>query len=378
MTADYVLDATRKLTGLDPERAREAARKIEGLGIAHLTEALVNVPTIDAAVAAVFLDESIDGLIEHEIERTKLVSKLRNDREVWPTWAELRAAYRIADSIEGIEIQLEPDRAQGRQADFRITFPGEGDVSIEFKALGLSEAEARFCQRARPTLEALKPEAGFVTLHAPLDTEREGIWLNREQRREGEREAVRLSRRLPAHTRGLSGAVVTAQGAEDAYVRRLQGRMTEAFGQLPGDHDCWVAFHWSNGAPFRLVSEALKNIDAPENLAGVAFIGTAVAFPHDAFHHFLMWAAYPQPEGEEGETLFDSPDEELGKLVFDRIDRSAGVRASVVRTSVFGERQPRDVLMRDGAQRILPYVLLIDPDPAEAIRESGLAITPRA
>jgi hypothetical protein len=375
MTADYVLNATRKLTGLDPERVREAAQKIEALGIAHLTETLVNAPTIDAAVAAVFLDESLDGLMGRGIERTKLLAKLRNDRDVWPTWAELRAAYRIADSIEGIEIQLEPDRAQGRQADFRIALPGEGEVSIEFKALGLSEAEARFCQRARPTLEALKPDAAFVTLHAPLDIERDGVWVNREQRREAEREAHRLSRRLPEHTRGLSGAVVTAQGAEDAYVRRLRDRMNEAFGQLPDDHDCWVTFHWSNGAPFHLVSEALKNIEAPANLVGVAFIGTAVAFPHDAVHHFVMWAAYPQPD--EGEMIFDSADQELGQLVFDRVDRSAGVRASVVRISAFGERRPRDVLMRDGSQRILPYVLLIDPDPVEMIRESGLQIRPR-
>jgi hypothetical protein len=243
------------------------------------------------------------------------------------------------------------------------------DVSIEFKALGLSEAEARFCRCARPTLEGLRPNAGFVTLHAPLDIHDEGTWLNREERRHGEREAFRLSRHLPAHTRGLSRAVVVAQGAEAAYVARLRSRMIEAFEQLPTDHDCWVAFHWTNGAPFRLIGEALNEVSAPPNLVGIAFVGTAVAFPHDALHHFIMWALYPQPD--DGEIVFDSPSEELAQLVFDRIDRSAGVRASAVRASVQGERRPQDVLMRDGTQRILAYVLLIDPDPVEAIREFG-------
>lgn len=406
MTPDRLLDATRKLTGLDPDRVRDAQERIRALGIAHLTEALIDTPTIDAAVAAFLLDDSFNWLVARGIERTKLVSKLRNDRDVWPTWAELRAARQIATYIaEGGEIQLEPDRSQGRQADFRIRREGgslfgaiipTGDgteVSIEFKAVGLSDEEASFCRRARPTLDALKPASGFVTLHAPLNIEREGVWMNREMRRDGEKDAVRIARSLPAHTQGLSGAVVVAQGTESSYLARLRTRFREALSQLPHDHPCFVAFHWSNGAPFAHIGQLLNEVDRPENVVGIALLGSAVAFPHPDIHHFIMFGLAREREeddgkdvfysevapdaGEEAVALYSAVSEEVGRAVFDRVDRSARVRASVVRAGVLGERQPRDVLMRDGTQRILPYVLLIDPDPVEAIRKAGLNIAPR-
>lgn len=401
MTGDYLLEATAKLTGLDPERVREARARIQEFGIVHLTRELVDSPTIDAAVGAVLLAESFEGLIERGIERTKLLSKLRNDRDVWPTWAELRAAQELARRLaDGGELQLEPDRAQGRHADFRIRREGgdlfgemipTGDateISIEFKALGLSDDEASFCRRARPTLEAMKPRAGFVTLHAPLDIQREGIWMNRELRREGEQNAVRLARALPDHTHGLSGAIVVAQGAESTYLARLRARITEAFAQLPDDHPCFVAFHWSNGAPFEPIGQVLNEVTRPENVLGVTLIGSAVAFPHPDIHHFIMWGIARESEdderedafhseisseaGEEAVALYSAVSEEVGRAVFDRVDRSAGVRASVVRASVLREQRPREVLVRDGTQRILPYVLLIDRDPSELLAASDL------
>jgi hypothetical protein len=406
MTGDYLLEATRKLTGLDPDRVRAARERIQGFGIPHLTAELVDKASVDAAVAAVLLVDSLDGLTQRGVERTKLLSKLRNDRDVWPTWAELRAAEQIARNLaEGAEMHLELGRSQGRHPDFHITREGgsvfaeplpsteSSNVSIEFKALGLSDDEAAFCRRAQPTLEAMKPRAGFVTLHAPLDMQLNGVWMNRERRREGERAAVRLSRGLPPHTQGLSGAVVTAQGAESVYLARLRGRMTEAFAQLPDDHDSWVAFHWSNGAPFDLVGQALNEVARPPNVLGVTLVGSAVAFPHADIHNFVMWGMagaagdgdeedvfYSEidPEaGEERVALYSAVSEEIGRAVFDRVDRSAGVRASVVRATVLGEARPQDVLMRNGAQRILPYVLLIDPDPVDDIRDSELALTPR-
>jgi hypothetical protein len=393
MTGDYLWEATKKLTGLDPERVREARERIQGFGIAHLTRVLVDAPSIDAAVAAVLLDDSVTRLIERGIERTKLLSKLRNDRDVWPTWAELRAAQQIASCLaDGGELQLEPDRAQGRHADFRVRREGgaplgeripTGDsteISIEFKALGLSEDEASFCQRARLTLDAMEPSAGFVTLHAPLDIQRQDIWINRARRREGEREAVRLARALPDHTRGLSGAIVVAQGAESTYLARLRARISEAFAQLPADHPCFVAFHWSNGAPFEPVGRVLNEVTRPENVLGIVLIGSTVAFPHPDIHHFIMWglAREPQDEGQDRfyseissepsePELYSAVSEEVGRAVFDRVDRSAGVRASVVRASVVGENRPRNVLIRDGTQRILPCVLLIDPDPTHLL-----------
>jgi hypothetical protein len=63
---------------------------------------------------------------------------------------------------------------------------------------------------------------------------------------------------------------------------------------------------------------------------------------------------------------------------FNRLCRDkTRVRASVVRMGAPGERHPTEVLTRDGGQRILPYVLLIAPDPVEAIREAGLKVMPR-
>jgi hypothetical protein len=401
MTGDYLLEATAKLTGLDPERVTEARALIQEFGIAHLTRELVDSPTIDAAVGAVLLAESFEGLIERGIERTKLLSKLRNDRDVWPTWAELRAAEQIASCLaEGGELQLEPDRAQGRHADFRVRREGgalfgeriptgdAAEVSIEFKALGLSDDEASFCRRARRTLDAMKPGAGFVTLHAPHDIQREDVWINRKLRREGEQKAVRLARALPEHTRGLSGAIVVAQDAESAYLARLRARITEAFAQLPTDHPCFVAFHWSNGAPFEPIGQVLNEVTRPENVLGVALIGSTVAFPHPDTHHFIMWGIARESEdderedafyseispeaGEKAVALYSAVSEEVGRAVFDRVDRSAGVRASVVRASVLREQRPREVLLRDGTKRILPYILLIDRDPSELLAASDL------
>jgi hypothetical protein len=405
MTSELVFDATQRLTGLVPDRVSEAQERIRALGIPHVTEVLVDTPTIDAAVAAFLLDDSFQGLLGLGIERTKLVSKLRNDRDVWPTWAELRAARQIASYVaEGGEIELEPGRAEGSQADFRIR-RDEGsifgdviptgdwtEVSIEFKAVGLSDDEASFCRRARATLDALSPSSGFVTLHAPFDIDRDDIWMNRAMRREGEREAVRLSRSQPAHTLALSGAVVVAQGSESSYLNRLRARFTEALSQLPDDHPCLVAFHWSNGAPFAHVGDLLNEVERPDNVVGIALLGSAVAFPLPDIHHFIMFGFAREsdddrddvfysdidPEaGEETVALYSRVSEEVGRAVFDRVDRSAGVRASVVRMSASGERHPTEVLRRDGEQRILPYVLLISPDPVEAIRDAGLKLMPR-
>jgi hypothetical protein len=131
----------------------------------------------------------------------------------------------------------------------------------------------------------------------------------------------------------------------------------------------------------------LNEVTRPENVLGVTLIGSTVAFPHPDIHHFLMWGIVRESEDEQQDTFYSeiSPEpsepqlslssavsEEVGRAVFDRVDRSAGVRASVVRASVLGEKQPRNVLMRDGTQRILPYVLLIDPDPTHLLAASDL------
>ncbi len=92
-----LLVAVHKLTGLDPGRVSHARAAIRALGIAHLTRELLQ-PTIDAAVGATLLADSVEVLTARGVPRLKLESKLRKDRDVWPTWAELRAARNLAVS----------------------------------------------------------------------------------------------------------------------------------------------------------------------------------------------------------------------------------------------------------------------------------------
>jgi hypothetical protein len=382
-----VLEATERLTGLAERRILAACERVTDYGIRHLTEVLVHAQTVDGLVAAVLLADSIESLTEQGVEHSKLLSKLRKDPDVWPTWAELRAAHLIGRLIpQDAQIRLEVGRSRGRHADFQVSRRAGGaafggtipwsessQVSIEFKALGLSDEEAAFCQRARPTLEALRPRAGFVNLHAPLDMRREGIWMDRATRRHGEHEAARFARRLPPHARSLSGAFVSGQGAEGSYVARLRQRFAEAFDQLPVTEEAWVAFHWSNGAPFHLIAEAVNEIERPPNLLGVALVGSAVAFPYPDIHNFVMWAVAPR--SGSGEMEFQSSvSEELGRTVFDRIEQSSGVRACVVRATLAARSSV--VLLRDGTQRILPFVFLGEPDPVDMIRQSGLIEPP--
>jgi len=92
---------TRRLTGLDVERAKAARERIHELEISHVTRELVEPQTIDAVVACVLLADGVEDLLACGVPRTKLVAKLRNDREVWPTWAELRAAGRGSVDVKG-------------------------------------------------------------------------------------------------------------------------------------------------------------------------------------------------------------------------------------------------------------------------------------
>ncbi len=139
---------------------------------------------------------------------------------------------------------------------------------------------------------------------------------------------------------------------------------------------------------FEPIGQVLNEVTRPENVLGVTLIGSAVAFPHPDIHQFIMWGIARESEdddredafysevspesGEEAVALHSAVSEEMGRAVFDRVDRSAGVRASVVRAAVLREQRPREVLVRDGTQRILPDVLLIDPDPRDLLAGSDL------
>jgi hypothetical protein len=361
------LVAVHKLTGLDPARVEAARARVSSLEIEHVADELLQ-PNVDAAVGATLLVDSLDELADRGVQRTKLESKLRNDPDVWPTWAELRAARNLAAFLqdEG-EVQLEASREHGKHADFRFSRPagevfrfvpwgGSSAVSVEFKAIGLSDEEVRFCWRAKPTLDALHPPRAFVTVHVPLEFDREGVWMDEAAHQHGVREALKLAPKLPPHTIGLSGAVVVGQGAENAYARRVCARIKEAIAQLPPEDECWIAFHWSNGAPLDAVRSAISTLELPTHVAGILFAGSAVAFPHAEIHNFVSWGiSDPEPSGERA--IRSLVDDNLARLVLERVERSSGVRASVVRTLIGSKHT--DVLVRDGSRRILPFILLI-------------------
>lgn len=103
------------------------------------------------AVATALLAEGVEQVVEqvvaHGAEETRLLAKLRRDPYPWPPWAEIRAASILVNSYgEAVRVTLEPGRSQGKQPDFASSCPTRKDgLSIEFKAVGLSDREADYC-----------------------------------------------------------------------------------------------------------------------------------------------------------------------------------------------------------------------------------------
>src|SRR4051794_16684377 len=78
----FVLYWVRRLTGLEPARVEEAANTLAAWAIPHLSCELLGKASIDAAVATTLVVEATDRLVESGVERTKLMAKLRGDRDV--------------------------------------------------------------------------------------------------------------------------------------------------------------------------------------------------------------------------------------------------------------------------------------------------------
>jgi hypothetical protein len=82
---------TEVLTGLERDRVVRARTEVASWGYAHVSNALLE-GTVDAAVAATLLVESIEHIVAHGPPVESLRKKVRKDRDVWGTWAEIRAA----------------------------------------------------------------------------------------------------------------------------------------------------------------------------------------------------------------------------------------------------------------------------------------------
>ncbi len=362
---EVVFEWTYRLAGVSLERQEAAQERLAGWNLPHAASELAPV-SADGSLGAVLLVESVDLLTARGIDERRLIAKIRRDPDVWPAWAEIRAAGLLARfAPDDAQLLLEADRAAGRHADFTFAFSGdEPRHSIEFKAVGLSDPEVEFSERVAPMLPGLLPRRGINTMHVE-DTDFE-FRVPREVRRHHRREAERLADNVFPTVRGIAAAVIVGHGTEEAYTRRLANRFREALDQLPAGDACWVAFHWSNGAPIEMVQRALAATDFPDYVAGVTLMGS-VAIP-GRLNDYLMW--FLAPFSDEGESQWHS-DANLAEAqqLFEIVNRCGGLRLSYVRVPWQGAMH--DFLHRAGRRRILPFNLVMAPDPPELVPPRG-------
>lgn len=356
-----LLEWTYRLTGVDPERVKVAAERIGGWSLPPVEAEFLRRPSIDTAIATVLLSEGIELLVNHGAEETKLLAKLRTDPYPWPTWAEIRAAgILIKSSHENVRIALEPGRARGKQPDFRLVMPdAESGLAVEFKAIGLSDREAEFCRRMGERMGGLVPPVGISTGHA-FDLNTPTTRMSASELRHSYEEAARRAADVPNYPDGLSAAVMVGHDSEEGHVRRLRGRLGKAVTQLRLE-ECWVAFHWTNGASIRSAFDALDWTTMPEHVAGVMFVGDAVVFPDPDIHVFVI--AHPRGASDQM-AMTSTLDDDYASLMLERVDATAGVRATLARGQV-GPGRSRELLRRFGTPRILPFNLVLSGDPTE-------------
>jgi hypothetical protein len=134
---------------------------------------------------------------------------------------------------------------------------------------------------------------------------------------------------------------------------------------LPGDDESWVAIYWSNGAPVETVQDAVPWEDIPGHVRGFILVGCGVAFPDRQIHCFTR--ILPRDADRESDFIVQSlvDQDELATLVLDRFERSSGIRATLLTVG------RRDLVVRDGSRRILPFNLLMDADPPESDRRAA-------
>jgi hypothetical protein len=366
ITSEPLLHWTEVLTGLEQARVEQARETIASWGLPHVDSEFLD-DTIDSAVGATLLIDSIDKLVEHGVGVERLLKKLRQEPSVWSTWAEFRAAdIMVRWSGDESEVQLEEGRSQGAHADFRVVLPDDPvAASVEVKAVGLSDEEVAFCKRMAPSLRRLEPPIGLVHIHAPIDAKPPRI--SREQRRAGERESRKRVKSVSMYPPGLRGATIVGHGSEDRYATRVARRVEQAVRQLPEGDECWVAFLWSNGAPVKAVAPAIRWSEIPRHVSGIMLLGAGVAFPHRQIHVFALPITRDTPldTGRQLQTLDETEGmAEFASLVLDRFERSSGVRA----TLLHGGHQ--EIVRRDGGKRIVPFNLLLDADPVDFDRNA--------
>ena len=183
-------------------------------------------------------------------------------------------------------------------------------------------------------------------------------------------DAARRGASVPDYPAGLSAATIVGHGSEPRYVLRAIDRITRAIGQLPPEDECWVGLYWSNGAPVDDVVAAIDWSALPEHVAGIVFVGAVLAFPHrnlDVFQIMAPRGLEPGAESNCESTISPA----FAEAVLTRAEQSSGVRASVVRGVRRGKR--RQLLRRDGRERLSPFNLVLDRDFAPGMARGSAA-----
>ncbi len=347
------------LTGVDPGRIEMATRRIAEWNLRRIPSNMLHPRTVDDALRAFFLADAVEGLTERGVPKTQLLAKLKDVAQLEATWAELRCAALIARNADSdVTIEMETRTPAGTRPDVRLVLPeGPPHTSVEIKSVGLADIELDFMRRMSASLDVVIPPHGMVTIHAPL--EGNAPRWSAELAATARIEAARRTALVPGYPHGLSAATIVAHGSEARYVQRVTHAIERATQQLPPADECWVALHWSNGGPIVEVVRALDWSSVLAHIQGIMFAGSVVAFPHRNIDVFLIQIPRGYRANDPREVRSEMNDE-LAGLVLARTEASSGVRATLVRGLIRGKR--RQVLRRDGSDRIPPVNLILDRD----------------
>lgn len=159
-----------RLTGISQEQFPLAQTRIRSWGIGHVTDVLCRDAGGDELIAGALLCQDVDRLSNAGIPEKRLLTRLRGDTDVWPTWAEIHVASVITTFLgDACRIELDVPAASGRNTDFSFrTTPTGEPMFVEVKALGLSDTECDFCGAAHGEVciqtEILHPSSPPVSL----------------------------------------------------------------------------------------------------------------------------------------------------------------------------------------------------------------------
>lgn len=350
-----------RLSGYPEDEIVGAVDRVEGWNIRGLSGQLGAESGADGHLAATMLCQAIDWLVQADVDEGRLLAKLGRP-DVWPMWTEIRVAglvVHLVGDVREVELDVPVGGESGHNTDFRFRFADDPDMHrVEVKALGLSAKEREFCRTWAPVLRSLVPARGVCIAHLDIDTQPAGF--NRQKRRELCRDVERWAKHRRAPCGPVSATVVAAHGTREQYVRRLTATMNDHLSQLPDSNVGWMAFHWSNGAPFHLIAEALAGADLPEHIAGVILAGSAIIL--DGHMHDMLMAC---PRNSSGDMVFFSTIDGFDpSLIFEGFETSVGVRPTILR--VPGDQRPRELLVRDGSEPFWPFNILLSPDPADS------------